>query len=113
MRFFLTILMLSFFLITSKTIANEITLKKMVTIRIGQSIVVKGVRPNGCDNPTPPTYLRLPKTSLGTFSTGKTGMTKSRRCGKKVPAREVVFTAKQKGKETFEIYLDKITIRVK
>lgn len=113
MRPLLTILMFTFFVLTSNTMANEITLKKKVTIRIGQSIVVKGVRPNGCDNPTPPTSLKLPKTSLGTFSTGKTGITKSRRCGRKVPAREVVFTAKQKGKETFEIYLDKITITVK
>lgn len=113
MRPLLTILMFSFFILPSNTMANEITLKKKVNIRIGQSIVVKGVRPNGCDNPTPPTSLRLPKTSLGTFSTGKTGVTRSRRCGGKVPAREVVFTAKQKGKETFEIYLDKITITVK
>jgi hypothetical protein len=57
--------------------------------------------------------IELPALKTGTLSLGKAGVRNSQSCGGPTPAIEVIFTATTKGRESFEVEGDKITVRVK
>jgi hypothetical protein len=106
---------IAFALTAVETHAKDFKYKRSVTLKIGQSVVLKGVR-RGCGK-SAPTWAgikgRLPRSKLGSFSDGGTGTYSSVRCGRKVGARGVKFTAKKAGKEKLVIFLDPFRITVK
>lgn len=96
--------------------AKEFKYRKKTSLRIGQSIVLKGVRSGSCGDKAP-TWAqvrgRLPRSKTGSFSNGGTGTVNSSSCGGKVGARGIRFTAKKRGKERLRIFKDYIRITVK
>ncbi|MBL4646967.1 MAG: hypothetical protein JKY99_10990 [Rhizobiales bacterium] len=94
--------------------ASDFKYHKKVNLRVGQSIVVKGVR-GKCSGTKAPSFksLHLPKIRLGKFSDGGAGTVQSKSCKKRVPARGVKFTATKPGFDKFEIYKDSVIINVK
>jgi len=83
---------------------------------VGQSFVVNGVRGSTCGG-KPPSFAQikpnLPRSRKGTFSDGGVGWKFSYSCQQWVRVRAVVFNAKAKGEETFEIYGDETTVTVR
>jgi|GEM_PF-1598311 len=97
------------------TQATDFKYRKSVTLNVGQSIILKGVRSHNCGDKAPSwsrVRSRLPKTKLGKFSNGGDGFTDSGSCGGRVGARGILFTAKKPGKEQLTIYKDKVRITV-
>lgn len=96
--------------------AKDIGYRKYVTLKVGQSAVLKGVR-SGCEEKVAPTWnrirSRLPKSRTGAFSDGGAGTVRSKSCKGRVPARAVRFTAKTPGTETLVIYNDGVRVTVK
>lgn len=109
------ILVFSVFLPLSTQAAN-FKYRKRVTLSVGKSIVLKGVRSYNCGRKGS-SWKRirrgLPRSRLGVFVDGGSGTTISRRCGGKVGARGVRFIAKRPGKETLTIYKDRVSITVR
>ena len=95
--------------------AQTIPYKRNVTLNVGESIVLKGVRGNDCE--TAPSWGHIaggmPRSRLGRLSNGGKGFVNSNACGKRVPARAVKFTAQRKGSERIVVYEDSISITVK
>lgn len=94
--------------------AQNIPYKASVTIAVGKSMVLKGVR-GPCGGPAPSwdqVGAKLPKTTLGRFSDGGVGTVVSRSCNGTTAARGVRFTATAKGAESFVIFDDPISITV-
>ncbi|MBX3579110.1 MAG: hypothetical protein KF723_18070 [Rhizobiaceae bacterium] len=104
----------SFLLFAGPAQAADIPFNPNVKLKVGKSIILKGVR-GDCGKPGP-TWAqlapKLPKSKTGSFSDGGTGMTPSGKCKGKTPARAVRFTAKTKGEERFTIYQDGFSIKV-
>ena len=101
--------------LASSAYAADIPYRKTVTLNVGQSIILKGVRAE-CNDTRAPSFAslnRLPKPKTGVLSDGGAGTLNSNHCKKNVPARAIKFTAKTKGTETIEIYNDKVSITVK
>lgn len=95
--------------------ATDFKYRRAVTLQIGQSIILKGVRSHDCSDRAPSWgHVRsgLPKTKLGKFSNGGKGYTDSNSCGGRVAARGIRFTAKKSGKETLTIFKDSVRITV-
>lgn len=94
--------------------AGDIPYQRSVSLSVGQSTILKGVRTE-CDGNRAPSFasLRLPKPKTGRLSNGGTGTVESGSCGKTVPARAIKFTATKKGSESITIYKDRIKITVK
>jgi hypothetical protein len=98
------------------SLAKDMPYRSSVTVKVGQTVLLKGIRHKDCGKPARAfSYYKpqLPKSSLGTFSDGGVGTTRSDRCGGVVPARGVRFTAKKPGKERLRVMGDPITITVK
>lgn len=96
--------------------AADIKYKRAIKIKVGESVVLKGARNEDCGD-TAPDWKRvtqeLPKTDLGTFSDGGVGTIKSNRCGGRVGARAIIFTATKAGRANLNVAGDpvKVTIR--
>jgi hypothetical protein len=113
--FFVTVLGFSFFT-SSFSYSKTIKFRGKVTIKVGQSIVLKGVRSRNCGDQAEKwadLVSRLPKSKLGTFSDGGEGTVNSNFCGGIVGGRGIRFTATKKGKERLKIYGDFIRINVR
>lgn len=101
--------------------AQDIKYHRSVTLSVGQSIVLKGVRNSNCGTRAPSWQSiakKLPASRLGTYSDGGTGTVKSNHCFNTygvhyVPARGVRFTAKARGTEKLKIFQDPVSITVK
>jgi len=95
--------------------AQEIHYKPEVSLKVGQSVIVKGVRGNDCGNKAPSwnhIKSKLPRSKTGKFSNGGTGTVESNKCGKSVGARAVKFKAMSAGGETLKIYGDTVKFTV-
>lgn len=94
--------------------AEGIPYRRNVTLKVGETVVLKGVR-GDCGAP-PPSWSQLssslPPTALGRFSDGGPGEVSSKSCKGTTPARAVRFTATQKGSETLLIFEDKVSVTV-
>lgn len=90
----------------------SIKYKERVTLAVGQSAVIHGIR-GECGQAPATSDIALPALQTGTLSLGKLGTRNSNSCGGPTPAIEVIFTATTKGRESFEVEGDKITVRVK
>lgn len=96
-------------------VSAEIAFNKKVSLKVGQSIVLKGVR-GDCDAKRAPAFSnlrRLPRPKTGVLKDGGAGTVTSDSCKKKVPARAIKFKATKPGKERITIYRDKFSITVK
>lgn len=92
---------------------NKIPFHKSIDLKVGQSIIVHGYRGECGKRPANVDPKRTRGTKLGVLSNGKWGVTKSRHCGGWTPAVEVIFTAKKKGRETIEVFGEKIKVKVR
>ncbi len=95
--------------------AQGFPFNRNVTLSIGDSIILKGVR-SACDGTRAPAWAqvksRLPKSKTGKFSNGGAGTVISDSCGKELPARGVKFKATKSGSESFTIFKDRFRITV-
>jgi hypothetical protein len=82
------------------------------TLRVGETVVIKGVRGQSCGQPRG-SLENLPTSSLGRFSGGRAGSVNSRSCGGMTPGRELRFTASKAGTETLSVFDDRVTITVR
>lgn len=101
--------------------AQDIKYHRSVSLKVGQSIVLKGVRNRNCGT-RPPSWSslkgRLPRTDLGRFSDGGAGTVRSNHCYKtydvrRVAARGVRFTAKKPGRARLKVFGDPVSITVR
>ena len=94
--------------------AKDIPYYKNVRMKVGQTIVLKGVR-GECNAKSAPSFAslrRLPKPKLGVLLDGGPGTVFSKNCDRKVPARAIKYKATKSGKEMISVYEDRITIRI-
>lgn len=90
---------------------NEIQFYRNVTVKVGESVVIHGMR-SDCGQVPDRVNWTDGQTQLGTLTLGKPGVRRSRSCGGMTPAIEVVFTAKTVGGEDVTIFGDTISIIV-
>ena len=103
-------------ILSSNSSAADFKYKRSVTLKIGQSVILKGVRSRDCGDKAEewgPIKNRLPKSKLGKFSDGGAGTVSSNSCGGKVGGRGIRFTADKVGKERLVIFSDAVRITVK
>jgi hypothetical protein len=99
---------------TSPASAQAIPSNLSPTLKVGQTVVLKGVRSKTCGQTPPPFEAsEVPSSSLGRFSAGRVGTMNSRSCNGSTPAREVRFTATKTGSETLSVFGDSVTITVR
>ena len=100
----------------SSGLAQDFAYRELVELQVGESAILKGVRNRECGDPAPD-WGRisdgLPSSDLGSLSDGGAGFAEGNRCGGRVPARGIKFTASKPGTETLEIYEDTVRITVK
>lgn len=84
-----------------------------VTLNVGQSVVVHGMRGRKCGNAPRTPRLDNPTTDLGMLSLGRVGIRESAACKGDTPAIEVIFTARRKGREEITLFGDTIQIQVR
>jgi hypothetical protein len=95
--------------------AKDFTYKKHLTLKVGQSVILKGVRYR-CSTTRAPSFKslrKLPRLKTGILMDGGIGTMQSRTCKGRVAARGIRFKATKKGKETALIYSDAFYITVK
>lgn len=92
--------------------ANEIPYRESVTLNVGESAIIYGYR-GECGQLPGAGEVRVPALSTGTLSIGRPGQRESRRCGGVTPAVEIIFTATNPGRESFELQGDRIRVRVR
>lgn len=92
----------------------NIVYHKNVHMDVGESRIIHGRR-SACGS-MPPSWEdiqdELPDLKTGTWSDGGIGIRNSRGCGGPTPARVLLFTATTKGRSSFSLYGDPITIEV-
>ena len=96
--------------------AASVSLKPNVSLNVGQSMIVTGVRNRECGGGAPSwsnIKSRLPRSKTGKFSNGGTGTLDSDSCGETVAVRAVRFTATKAGTEKVKVFGDRISITVK
>ena len=95
-----------------------ISYRDAVTVQVGQSVVVHGLR-GECG--ALPTAARIAEattnlnaqTRLGTFSFGAEGVRRSGACNGSTPALQTIFTATTPGQETLRVHGDPVRITVR
>jgi len=104
------------FLFASSANAESIPYNPKITMKVGQTVTLKGVRTK-CDGTRAPRYFsirgKFPKVKIGEFQDGGAGTVLSDSCGKEVPARAVRFKATKAGKAKFKLYKDAFEITVR
>ena len=99
------------------SVAGDIPYRSKVELKVGQSVILKGVRARDCDASRASSFShisgKLPNLKIGRLSNGGTGTVDSNSCGKTVPARAIKFTATKKGTQRFTIYGDRFKVTVK
>ena len=110
------VILLSFILAATSVAANSgnlIERKREVVLKVGQSVVVNGIRGECGKRPTGLQLKKTRKTKLGVMSFGRWGVKESDRCGGMTPAIEIVYTARKKGSEIVKSDGSRIKITVK
>ena len=105
---------------TSLTFAdnsNKVPYRDKVTVKVGQSVVVHGLRGKCGALPTKSDVSKMQKqygnVQVGKIVAGKQGVRNSKSCGGATPVIEAVFVAQSKGRVAFELFGDPISITVK
>jgi len=91
----------------------RIQYRDSVTLNVGQSVVVHGMRGRECGTAPRSPRLTPRTTALGTLSLGRAGVRRSQACNGDTPAVEVIFTARRAGRETITLFGDSIRIHVR
>ncbi len=102
-------------IVTPSVNAQEIPYQKNVSLQIGESAIIYGVRGN-CGQPAPSweeIAKQLPTVSTGKFSDGGVGTRWSRGCGGPTPARAIQYTATASGNEQLMLFRDPVNIEAK
>lgn len=95
--------------------ANDFHYHRSVTLKVGESDVIYGIRRSDCGDTAPAwdsVQARLPHSSLGAFSDGGEGTVRSKRCDAIVGARGIRFTGQKTGSETITLFGDPVKITV-
>ncbi len=92
--------------------SKRIDYQKSVTVSVGQSVVVHGIR-GDCGKLPAKGDITLPALTTGKLSVGAAGIRRSNSCGGDTPAVQVIFTATTPGREKFEVQGDPISVRVR
>ena len=103
-------------IMTLPAFSGDFPFRQNVTLKVGQSTILKGVRPRNCDDRAPTwgeVRNRLPRPKTGKYSDGGAGTVISDSCGKRVKARGIKFTATKQGTESLNILNDRVNITVK
>ena len=104
------------FLFASQAHAEKIPYNPKITMKVGQTVTLKGVRTQ-CDGKRAPSYVsisnRFPKLKIGYYKDGGKGTVMSGFCKKEVPARAVLFKATKKGRTKFKLFKDSFDITVR
>jgi len=93
------------------TAEGSIPFVDKLTLRVGESAVIHGIR-GDCGKLPAKSQLKPRKLKIGTLTIGREGTRSSRRCGGLTPAVEVIFTATAPGKETFTVEGDRMRVTV-
>ena len=88
--------------------------RRDVTMKVGEGTIIHGARGKECGEAPSWEMARkhLPELATGTLNDGGPGTRYSRQCGGRVPARAILFTAKEAGTEQFKLYGDDIVVHV-
>lgn len=96
---------------------NHIPFKEKITVKVGESIVIHGLRGECGKLPEPSEITameaRYVDVKVGKIIAGKDGVRGSRSCGGLTPVVEAVFVAQKKGRVKLRLFGDEISIRVK
>ena len=96
---------------------NRITYKKDVKLKVGQAMVVHGLRGACGKAPTRADIKKMEKRygmlGVGRIVAGKPGVRKSGQCDGDTPAVEAVFVAEKPGQVMVDVFGDPIKITVK
>lgn len=101
---------------TSLANAQEIPYQKNLSLKVGESAIIYGVRGWQCGQSAPSweeIAKQLPTVSTGRFSDGGLGTRQSRGCGGPTPARAIQYTATATGNEQLILFTDPVNIEVK
>jgi hypothetical protein len=94
-------------------VAQSIPHNANPTVRVGQTVTLKGVRGECGQQPLPFSRLtQLPRPNHGRLSAGRVGTVNSNSCGGPTPAIEIRYTGNSPGTERFMVYNDAFTITV-
>lgn len=110
---FSILLILGFGTLSAK--AGNVLYNPKIKLKVGQSIVMKGVRNRKCEKTTAPSMAalpKLPKLKTGTIRAAGVGKAESRHCKGVVPVRIIKFHAMRPGRENVKVYGDKFSIIV-
>ena len=91
---------------------NRVPYKERITLRVGQAMVVHGLR-GDCGKLPSKSKLTPIKFTTGTVVFGKEGVRKSNACNGDTPVYEAIFKAEAKGREKIVLFGDPISITVK
>lgn len=97
---------------TSADASNLIEWSPKVSVRVGQQVVIHGIRGERCGTLPGKNRLKARFLKTGQMTYGKPGVRQSRSCGGLTPAVEVIFTATTPGRETITVSGDRITVTV-
>ncbi|MGI3169608.1 hypothetical protein ACRARG_10670 [Pseudooceanicola sp. C21-150M6] len=96
---------------------NKIKYQKKVSLKVGQAMVVHGMRGECGAMPTKAQIKKMEqrygKLGVGRIVAGKPGTRNSKSCGGKTPAIEAIFVAETPGQVMVDIFGDPIAITVK
>lgn len=95
--------------------AGNVPYNPKIKLKVGQAIVMKGVRHRDCDRgkaPSAAALPKLPKLKTGTIRIGGVGKANSGHCKAVVPVRIIKFHAMRPGRENVKVYGDKFSITV-
>jgi len=97
--------------------SNKVPYRKNVSVKVGQSIVIHGLRGECGMLPKESAVTAMEKRyrdiKVGKITAGKKGVRNSASCGGRTPVVEAIFTAQQKGRVKIDLFGDIISIRVK
>ncbi len=112
----LTIPVMSVLLVSAvPVLAKDFPYRQTVSLKVGQSVILKGVR-NQCSKDKAPSWgslTKMPKLKTGVLTDGGTGTMISKTCNGRVAARAIKFKATKPGSEKVNIYKDAFRITVK
>jgi len=98
--------------------SQRINYRERVTLDVGESAVVHGLRGECGSLPTAQRVAQATadlnaQTNLGTFSFGAEGVRRSGSCNGNTPAFQTIFTATNPGRQTVRVHGDSVQITVR
>ena len=96
--------------------SNDIKYRKSISLKVGQSAVIHGLRGNCGSMPSKSDIAKMEQkygdVKVGRIVAGKAGSRRSGSCGGVTPAIEAIFVAEKPGSVQFKLFGDDVKIRV-